>query len=208
MSALVKLIGTFGSPFVHRAQAALRLKGVPYELILEDLGNKNRLLVTHNPVHKMVPVLLRGDRSYVNEAFDGPPLLQADPYQRASARFWAHFLENKCSKPFWCSYWTKGEAQRRLLKENKVNMLLLEGQLKGKRFFGGDTVGYLDIAACGLATWRSVLEEMMGLCLMPDDECPALRRWADEYTSNEAVKKCLPECLTETNSQPISLQIR
>jgi glutathione S-transferase len=86
----------------------------------------------------------------------------------------------------------EGEVRQAAAREAKANLALLEGELGGKKFFGGDGVGYLDLAASGFAQWLRVFEEMAGTRLLAEDEHPALCRWAREYTEEATVRQCLP----------------
>jgi glutathione S-transferase len=101
----VVLFGTWASAYCKRVELALKLKGIPYEYVEEDLTNKSESLLHYNPVHKKVPVLIHNGKpvaeslvilEYIYEHWENTPkILPNDPYQRAKVRFWVNFYDQK-----------------------------------------------------------------------------------------------------------------
>ncbi|CAL1384390.1 unnamed protein product [Linum trigynum] len=89
----LKLLGTWPSPFRYRVIWALKLKGIDYEYIEQDLSNKTPLLLQSNPIHKKIPVLIHGERpisesmiilQYLDESFSRNMLLDRSRRRRFS----------------------------------------------------------------------------------------------------------------------------
>ncbi|XP_073134130.1 probable glutathione S-transferase [Henckelia pumila] len=201
--AEVKVFGAWGSPFSRRVEMALKLKGVEYEYIEEDIFNKSPLLLQYNPVHKKVPVLLHNGKpiaeslvilEYIDETWkNGPSILPKNPYDRAMTRFWAKFIDEKCLPALWKAAWSAGEEQEKAKEEARELLTFLEEELKGKKFFGGDSIGLVDIAANFVAYWYVIIAELVGLKLVTNDNFPNLCSWTDEYVNSSSVKENLPD---------------
>lgn len=103
--------GMWASPFSNRVELALKVKGIPYVYVEEDLLNKSQMLLKYNPVNKKIPVLVHNGKpiiesliilEYIEETWKktGPKLLPDDPYQRALVRIWTDFIHQQVSFRF------------------------------------------------------------------------------------------------------------
>nr|CAB3495440.1 unnamed protein product [Digitaria exilis] len=190
----LKLLGTWASPFAVRVKLALYFKGISNENIEEDLRNKSDLLVSSNPVHKKIIV------QYIDEAFvgTGPSLLPADPYERAIARFWAAYVDDKLLASWLQTFRGKTEEEKAEgVKQTLVAAEHLEAAFKecskGKPFFGGDSVGYLDVTLGCLVAWVHAGEKLYGFNPFDATKCPLLNAWVERFGALDAAKAVLPD---------------
>ncbi|KAJ8533005.1 hypothetical protein K7X08_015894 [Anisodus acutangulus] len=197
----VKLLGVSLSPFSGRVEWALKTKGVDYEYIEEDLQNKSPLLLESNPIHKKIPVLIHNEKpicesmvivEYIDETFEGPSILPKDPYDRAIARFWANFLDDKCLQVLAKVLFSKGEEVEKSKEEFGELLKILDNELKDKLFFVGDKFGFADVAANFMAFWLGILEEASGIVLVTSEKFPNFCAWKEEYINCSLVKEYLP----------------
>ncbi|KAE9585086.1 putative glutathione transferase [Lupinus albus] len=201
MADKVVLLDFWPSPFGMRIRVALAEKGIKYEYKEEDLRNKSPLLLQMNPIHKKIPVLIHNGKpicesliavQYIDEVWnDRSPLLPSDPYQRAQARFWADYVDKKIYDAGRKVWTTKGEEQEAGKKEFIDTLKVLEEELGDKPYFGGDKLGYVDIALVPFFTWFKAYETFGNLNI--GSECPKFIAWATRCFQKESVSKSLPD---------------
>ncbi|XP_028793096.1 glutathione S-transferase U17-like [Neltuma alba] len=206
----LKLLGAWFSPIVWRVKIALNIKSLEYENIEETLNPKSQLLLQLNPVHQQIPVLLHGDRpicesriivEYIDEVWNsGASILPADAYDRAMARFWAAYIDDKCTVAVRNVVREEDEeARKSYLEEVEDVLVTMEGELQkccreeGKGFFGGEEIGLVDITLGSLLRCFSMIETMNGRKLMVEAKHPGLVKWAERFGSHPIVKGLIPE---------------
>ncbi|XP_030960027.1 glutathione S-transferase U10-like [Quercus lobata] len=203
----VVLIGTWASSACTRVELALKLKGIPYEYVEEDLKNKSELLLSHNPVHKKVPVLVHNGKSiaesliileYIEECWNTTPkLLPEDPHQRAKVRFWANYYDQKVVPIFHIILRAKGKEEREKAIEDLSQVLKvleegIEKDFPGQNpFFNGESLGYLGIAIGSNGCNYKAVNEAMHAVLISEKN-PKFLSWVNAMKNCPLVEETLP----------------
>ncbi|KAK9107823.1 hypothetical protein Syun_023834 [Stephania yunnanensis] len=204
----VKLIGKWSSPFAVRPRIALNLKSIEYEYLNENyLIAKSDLLLKSNPVYKKVPVLLHRGRpiceslvilQYIDEQWrHGPSILPSNPYDRAIARFWAAYIDDKLAPAMLEMKAEREEAKAEAMEKVKAEMEVMEKVFKdlsrGGGFFGGEEVGLVDIVLGSFLAAVRVFESVQGEKVIDEEKTPGLVGWAQRFCAHVAVRDVLPE---------------
>ncbi|HEX8640625.1 MAG TPA: glutathione S-transferase family protein [Allosphingosinicella sp.] len=165
---MLRIIGSYVSPYVRKVMACVHLKGLEYEIdpITAFYGNDEfeRL----SPLRR-IPVLIDGkvelsDSSvicaYLDEAYPGRPLLPASAADRARARWFEEYADTRLGDVFvWGLFYQKvvrpiiwGEPgdeariEKTLAEDLPREMDYLEGGLPADGFLFGGDIGLADIA--------------------------------------------------------------
>lgn len=64
---------------------------------------------------------------------------------------------------------------------------------KGKKFFGGDQIGYLDIALGSFLGWIQAVQKLGNISLIDQSKTPKLYKWAQDFLAEDAVKDVVPQ---------------
>ena len=163
----MKIIGSYVSPYVRKVLVCLELKGLDYEVdpITPFFGDDEfgRL----SPLRR-IPVLVEGDLvltdstvicEYLDESRPEPPLLPAEPRERARARWFDEYADTRLGDVFiWGLFYPKmvhprvwgepGDAariERSLGSEIPAALDYLEGELPEQGYLFGP-IGVADIS--------------------------------------------------------------
>lgn len=92
---------------------------------------------------------------------------------------------------------SSGGEQEMAVKEVRENLGMIERELregffKGRRFFGGEKIGLLDIVlGCG-SYWLSVFQTVLDVNLVDDKSFPLFAAWLRRFEELDEVKEIIP----------------
>ena len=172
-------------PFAARVRIVLAEKNVEYEAVAIDLGDRPAWLYAKNPLGK-VPVIeeegglvlpeSRVIMEYLDERYPEPPLLPADPAERALARLRLERFDS-----FSGAYYALRRGDERARARFEATLEQLDDVLVAQSHLGGRDYGLADIA---YLPWIVRARQSLAVDL---DAYPALAEWLERLAERPAV---------------------
>jgi glutathione S-transferase len=173
-------------PYCARARIALAEKGVEHEVVAVDLTDRPAWIYEKNETGR-VPVLEEDAwvlpessviLEYLEERYPEPPLLPADPGERALARV-RIFRHDDFTRPYYALRRGEEGAAERFDEQ----LAKLDAALSEQEWLTGREYGLADIA---YVPWVLRARDTLGVSL---DRFPALRSWLDRLEERPAVAR-------------------
>lgn len=171
-------------PYCARTRIVLEEKGIEYETVVIDLDDRPAWIYEKNSTGR-VPVLEEDTfllpesaviDEYLDERYPEPPLLPADPAERALARM-RIFRFDDLSKPYYAVRRGEDDARARFDRE----LAKLDAWLQEQPFLTGNEFGLADIA---YVPWVLRARDRMGVELA---EFPALGDWLSRLEGRPSI---------------------
>ncbi len=182
-------------PFVQRVTALLEAKNIAYELEFIDLSDKPQWFLDISP-HGQVPVLITEEGralfesdaivEYIEERYPAlqPKLSLED---KAENRAWSYLA----SKNYLVQCGAQRSADETTLQERsqKLGQAFdrIEKKLGDTPFFGGETIGMVDIAWLPLLHRANIIEHRSGYDFVGDR--PKLKNWQHHLMETGVAEK-------------------
>ena len=113
---MIKIIGSYVSPYVRKVLACLNVKDLAYEIDPITSFYANDDFSKLSPLRR-IPVFIDGDVTlsdssvicaYIDEAYPGPALLPSGPKERARARWFEEYADTRLGDLFiWGLFYQK-----------------------------------------------------------------------------------------------------
>lgn len=197
--AEIEIYSSAACPYAHRTRLALLEKGIDFTVSEIDLNNKPDWFNNISPYSK-VPVIKHGNdciwessiiNEYLDEVFPEPPLMPTIPGQRAIARIWIDFFNNKLLPAFYKILLNQDLAQQQhWAQELKNHLLFMEQEGIGKlstdgSYWFGKSFSLVDLSLYPWFERWCVLEHYRDVFLPP--ECDRLQQWWTAMSIRDSV---------------------
>jgi glutathione S-transferase len=171
-------------PYAARARITLAEKGIAYDAVEIDLGDRPAWLYEKNPLGR-VPVYEEDEglvlpeseviMQYLEERYPEPALWPADPAERALGRLWLQRFDDRLGSAYYAA--RRGDGRDDL----DARLAELDRALEAQPYLTGREYGLADI---GYVPWILRARANLGVDL---ESFPAVEGWLERLTERPAV---------------------